>query len=129
MTAAHSVAAQPTVAVLAEVSAERTRQDELWGEQNHPDGTGSRTVAGRLRHAARVWWERRRLCRADNADRMTWRHVLREEVAEALAEHDPALLRAELVQVAATAVCWIEAIDRRTHFDGAPEAPATQEVC
>jgi hypothetical protein len=35
-------------------------------------------------------------------------------VAEALAEDDPTLLRAELIQVAAVAVAWVEAIDRRT---------------
>lgn len=42
-----------------------------------------------------------------------WRHILDEEVAEALAETDPERLRAELVQVAAVAVQWIEALDRR----------------
>lgn len=43
----------------------------------------------------------------------TWRHILQEEVAEAFAELDPAPLREELIQVAAVAVAWIEAIDRR----------------
>ena len=43
----------------------------------------------------------------------TWRHILTEEVWEAFAEKDSARLRAELVQVAAAAVNWIEAIDRR----------------
>jgi hypothetical protein len=44
---------------------------------------------------------------------LDWLHILREEVAEAFAESDPAKLRAELVQVAAVAVNWVEAIDRR----------------
>ncbi|HYF53037.1 MAG TPA: hypothetical protein VEA41_02135 [Salinarimonas sp.] len=44
---------------------------------------------------------------------MTYSQILAEEVAEALAESDPMLLRAELVQVAAVAVQWVEAIDRR----------------
>ena len=36
-----------------------------------------------------------------------------EEVAEAFAEADVRRLRAELVQCAAVAVKWVEAIDRR----------------
>ncbi len=41
------------------------------------------------------------------------RHILLEEVHEALAEDDPTRLRAELLQVAAVAVCWVEAIEQR----------------
>jgi hypothetical protein len=94
------------VPVLREVAAERVRQDAKWGEQNHPDGTDP------------VWAGTANLCR-EKADRyakdgdLTWLHILREEVYEALAETDPAKLRVELVQVAAVAVNWIEAIDRR----------------
>lgn len=44
---------------------------------------------------------------------VTWWHILREEVFEASAEVDPAKLREELIQVAAVAMKWIEAIDRR----------------
>jgi hypothetical protein len=43
----------------------------------------------------------------------TWMHVLIEEVFEALAEEDPAKLRAELVQVAAVCAAWITDIDGR----------------
>jgi hypothetical protein len=42
---------------------------------------------------------------------LTWRHVLLEELAEALAESDPAKLRAELVQVAAMCLRWILDLD------------------
>jgi hypothetical protein len=94
--------------VYAEVAAERAAQDATWGEQNHPDGTGepgSDSVAA----AART------LCQGAAASgHLDWLHILREEVAEAFAESDPAKLRAELVQVAAVATAWIEAIDRRT---------------
>jgi len=94
--------------VLAEVDAERVRQDERWGEQNHPDGTGSRTRATIAELA-------RKACQQAAAEgTVTWRHILAEEVAEAHACADTAALRAELVQVAAVAVNWIEAIDRRT---------------
>jgi hypothetical protein len=95
------------VSVFDEVTAERRRQDDKWGEQNHPDGTGGR---GRRSSASLA----KLACEAAvEAKRLTWRHVLVEEVAEVFAENDQAKLRAELVQVAAVAVAWIEAIDRR----------------
>lgn len=76
--------------VLTEVRQERRNQDATWGEQNHEDG----------------WWMA----------------ILAEEVGEAAQEtlrmhfggkapHD---LREELIQVAAVAVAWVEALDRRT---------------
>jgi hypothetical protein len=96
-----------TKAVLKEVAAERGRQQETWGEQNHPDGTGTTSLRG----AGGLSRER---CDAAFAEgNGTWEHILTEEVYEAFAEQDPAALRAELVQVAAVAVAWIEAIDRR----------------
>jgi hypothetical protein len=102
-------------AVLAAVAAERARQDAQWGEQNHPDGTGARTASwGALVHAETAATDARLRCqRAAKVGDLTWRHILNEEVAEAFAEGDPAKLRAELVQVAAVAAAWIEAIDRR----------------
>ena len=43
---------------------------------------------------------------------VSWRHVLQEEVAEVFAERGGSMLqRAELVQVAAVCLRWIEAID------------------
>lgn len=92
--------------VLADVTVEREAQHDTWGIQQLPDGTGPRwaTVAD----------DARRECeRAAAAGELTWRHVLVEEVAEALAEDDPARLRAELVQVAAVAVQWLQAVDRQ----------------
>ncbi len=91
----------------ADIAAERQRQHAKWGDQsNLPDGTGPQ------------WADdadtARRLCDlAMRGGYVKWRHILREEVAEAFAESDPDRLRAELVQVAAVCVQWIEAIDRR----------------
>ncbi|WP_026931205.1 hypothetical protein [Glycomyces tenuis] len=98
--------------VLGDIAAEQVRQDAKFGEQNHIDGTGDYDEAA---DAAR------RACqRAAKHGYLTWRHVLAEEVAEAFAETDPAKLRAELIQVAAVAATWVEAIDRRTPgLDGA----------
>lgn len=76
-----------------ELALERARQDNKWGEQNCHD--------------------------------FEWVSILTEEVGEAAAEANEAnftsgknrgdftKLRAELVQVAAVSVAWIEAIDRR----------------
>lgn len=93
--------------VLSQVLAERIRQDEKWGEQNHRDGTSV---------ANESWADTARANCQQAADEgvTSWAGILYEEFTEAMAEEDPAALRAELVQVAAVAVAWIEAIDRRT---------------
>lgn len=93
--------------VLQEVLAERIRQDERWGVQNHRDGTGSQEQQ-QASEVARRWSQD-----SFGSGYGTWPDVLAEEVTEANAERDPARLRAELIQVAAVAVNWIEAIDRR----------------
>lgn len=102
---------------LAEVAAERARQDEKWGEQNHPDGTGPDVNWTRHigpAHAVRDTYRELTDYHAHNAEGepLTWLDILREEIGEAFAEDDPRALRAELVQVAAVAVQWVQAIDR-----------------
>jgi len=105
--------------VLEEVSQERVRQDAKWGEQNHPDGTGDDWAMCSGQHIG--WAEEaaddaRRRCQEASTKPWgdTFALILNEEVAEAFAESDPSRLREELLQVAAVAVNWIEAIDRRT---------------
>jgi hypothetical protein len=77
----------PTQAVLVEVAMERRAQDARWGEQNHEDPV--------------------------------WALILGEEFGEACqaalqhSSTDPTDLRAELIQVAAVAVAWVESMDRR----------------
>lgn len=104
----------PTDAVLGEVLRERQGQDAKWGEQNHPDGTGDGDG-----YRQRQVLAAQSICQfnAENGT-VTWLDILREEVAETFAETDPAKLRAELVQVAAVAAAWVEAIDRRTAVQG-----------
>jgi hypothetical protein len=112
-------------AVLARVLAERHRQVERYGLNDEcPDGTGSG-----------VQWLRSAgvnldLCDATEIEAAfreeyekfearhgvpTWMHLVREEVAEAFKESDPARLAEELVQVAALCVSWVEALGRREH--------------
>lgn len=81
----------------------------LYGAVQHhvPDGTGPQWAS--LADQARQECEQ-----AGETGGLSWRHVLFEEVAEALAEADPAKLRRGLVQVAAVAVQWIQAIDHRS---------------
>jgi hypothetical protein len=107
----HFTAAQwlGVVRAIDAVEHERQRQQAKWGEQNHPDGTGldpdgDRELADLARNACN---------QAASEGRCTYRLILEEEVCEAFAESDPAKLRAELVQIAAVAVAWVEAIDRR----------------
>ncbi|MEV6832837.1 hypothetical protein [Amycolatopsis sp. NPDC051102] len=116
MTTTHPIVSQHTAAILARIATERARQDALWGEQNHPDGTGPDVeVAGLSRRAADAAHTARfttEIARAEG--RLTWLHILREEVYEGFAEADAADLVEELIQVAAVAACWAEAIERRT---------------
>ncbi len=111
-----------TESVLQEVLEERHRQEAKWGEQNHPDGTGparmpllATDVNLDLRTGAELARILRTKCNVTHArGDGTWLDILLEEVGEAMAESDPAKLRAELIQVAAVATAWAEAIDRRT---------------
>lgn len=95
-----------TAAVLAEIAAERDRQDARFGEQNHPNGTGG-IQSRQLRDEAQKTCDA-----ATERGTLTWLHISDEEHCEALAESDPVRLRAELVQDAAVKVAWIEALDR-----------------
>ena len=106
-----------------EVERELRRQTRKFGEQNHRDahpalldrdgGASPQRLAEDLEipTASRAKF----ICNAAaRAGHPYWSAILVEEVAEAVAEiGDDAKLRAELVQVAAVAVAWIEAIDRR----------------
>jgi hypothetical protein len=97
----------PLIALMSEVAAEIANQDERWGEQNHPDGTA-------LVEDSDIALKAKALNDFFVAnDDLTWRDILWEEVAEAFAEKDPGPLREELIQVAAVAIQWVAAIDRR----------------
>lgn len=97
----------PMHRILLEVAKERVAQDEKWGQQNHNDGTGAGYHKGDADYQKMV-------NNNNMADgQLTWKGILIEEVWEAFAESDPEKLRAELIQVVAVGVGWIEAIDRR----------------
>ena len=103
----HPINSVEVDALLEEVYAERAAQDARWGEQNHPDGTGTELSVERANDA-------REACNANaRAGVLTWADILEEEYYEALAETDPKKLRTELIQVASVALGWVGAIDRR----------------
>jgi len=116
--------------ILGEIAAERVRQDAKWGEQNHPDVVRAHGALPVARSVVRVCEEHGiphpQLAKfecdcAAQIGQCTWAHILVEEIAEAveaatlaqLGQGPLTALRKELVQVAAVAVSWIEAIDRR----------------
>lgn len=75
-----------TNAVLLEIAAERARQDEQWGEQNHDDFVWGAILGEEIGEINRAMLE----------DRFG----------------DGGNLREELVQAAAVIAAWIECIDR-----------------
>lgn len=114
--------------VLFDIHTERRAQHAKWGRQHLPNGTEDSTLNRSSRDNIRAFvdslpqfgWPREpAFCRLPDGVRvLTWADVLSEEFFEAMAEEDPAKLRAELVQVAAVAVAWIEAIDRKEIVPG-----------
>lgn len=96
-----------TMKVLKEIGDEVTRQEDKWGEQNHPDGTSQEKFEW-MADLAKLNCDR-----LHKEKKVTWAAILFEEFYEALAEGATNALRTELVQVAAVAVSWIKAIDRR----------------
>lgn len=128
-----------TALVLADVVAERKRQDDKWGPDTgasynvDPYAITDRDAAIEPWHAAVFAAHRHGISTeqvAKNAcehafktGRGSWAHILIEEVAESVSaaagyDYEPsavglAALRAELVQVAAVAVKWVEHLDKQ----------------
>jgi hypothetical protein len=101
---------------LLEVGYERLRQELKWGQQNHPDlpPDAPENVLPSTWLYVPTADDARAMCQGAFAQhRGSYAHILLEEVCEAFDDaRDPHKLRAELVQVAAVAVAWIEKIDR-----------------
>ena len=99
-----------TLRVTNQIANERRKQDQKWGEQNHPllPPRDSNTLFIDMANSMKTQNDR------DVAEfgEAFWIGILLEEVWEAFAEEDPAARRAELIQVAAVAACMIEQIDR-----------------
>lgn len=109
-----------TTSVLECVSAERARQYARYGTNaDIEDGTGPETrwlgpytgdSAEQIEKVLRKDYEDYE----EEVGKPTWVHLVREEIAEAFMESDPEKLAAELTQVAALCVSWVEKIEERS---------------
>jgi len=106
--------------ILGEIGFERRCQEEKHGDQSHlPNGTGPGLVVPTTLFGTREYVAEVAKARTDAASEslgngsITFEHILTEEYHEALAESDDVKLRRELIQLAAVAVQWVEAIDKR----------------
>lgn len=92
------------IIALKAVEAEMSRQQELWGFHDHPNGTSNDFIT-HSRHF--------RIACADAFENGngTWADILTEEFYEVLAEEDPQKLKEELIQLAAVAVNWASVIE------------------
>jgi hypothetical protein len=94
------------------VDEERKRQNEKWGEQNHPmlnvPFNREGMIQGQLTYKQLN----------DGGKDCCWFAILLEEVYEAFSETDPAKQREEMVQAAAVAVQIIEYLDREMEARG-----------
>ena len=103
--------------IFEEIRAERQRQDEKFGEQNHPMRGLSfyKQLYGEylqfppdsaLEKTLEAYKER------NGSDKKGWYDILIEEICEAFLETKPEKQREEMIQVAAVAVEIIEYLDR-----------------
>ncbi|MFF9525386.1 hypothetical protein ACF1DV_25905 [Streptomyces achromogenes] len=101
--------------ILDEIRRERAAQDARFGRQDAlPSGTGTAFEPA----AVDIANSYRDACNTAFKEKIgTFRHVFLEEVFEAMAEDDPARLRAELIQAVAVGVKWLEAIDKKAEED------------
>lgn len=109
--------------VLDLVREERIRQVAEYGMNDAQfDGTGPNArwllpftseSAAVIEHTLRQDYEEFKADHGAPDGLPTWLHLVREEVAEAFCEEDPARLAAELVQVAALCVSWVEQLRKR----------------
>lgn len=99
------------------VSDELVAQDDKWGTQDHPDVHEEDPDYDRKVYG--IWADRWKGANAGRVERrsLAWDGILLEEVYEALAESDEGRLYDELIQVAAVAQQWAEAILRRQDRD------------
>ena len=97
--------------IYEQIAAERKRQDEKWGEQNHP--------MLKMPFIAKILEERLKAMRKATEDKelVSWYTILEEEICEAFTETDPVKQREEMVQVAAVAVQIIEYLSRQIEAD------------
>lgn len=111
--------------LLVSIASERARQNERWGEQNHPDIMHSAVVEEMIGESIPLdvlckayGLPTEQLARAacdaaKSIGKLTWSHIAVEELCEVVCAPDDEARVTELVQLAAVCVAWAEAIKRR----------------
>jgi len=113
--------------LLRDILDERQRQIKQWGNQRHPDGTGSDQIIPGTGGVYRGSWEayvRERCQRRDANGTVTWFDILLEEFAEVVACNDQRSLDKELNQLAAVCMAWREDIAQRSSKEPPHADPA-----
>lgn len=104
--------------ILEQILEERVRQDNKWGEQNHPilDQVIINSEAKRMCEEFEIPSENRAkyLCEINHGRGTgTYMHILIEEISEvASSGKDIVKMRQELIQTAAVVIAMIESLDR-----------------
>ena len=116
-----------TQRVFEEILHERYKQEEKWGEQDHPSvdpvltGRNCGASPERLCEEYEIPTEDRAKFLCNNAagkNVITWAHIAVEELSEAISAYDDKTRREELIQLAAVVVEWISCIDRKNIANG-----------
>jgi|SRR6185437_4019678 len=94
--------------VVEDTQTEFARAAVLLGEHDRRDGTGRHDYGTQAEQAA---FSARR---ARGKNKLTWRHLAAELYWATIAESDERVLRERLLRLAALALLWASAIDRRS---------------
>lgn len=107
--------------IFEEIKIERQKQEEKWGEQNHPclDQVLLKRDGGctplRMCDQYEIPSENRAKFLCENSfekGRGTYAHIAIEEMSEVISAFDINKRREELIQLTTVCVAWIEKIDR-----------------
>lgn len=113
---------QHSLIVLNQVLAERHRQYARWGDQAHPPADpvllhregGCHPWLLAQEHEIPTEARAKFLCQtAVDRGKVSWMHILVEELAEVLGATIPTAVRTELIQLAACCVAYVEDLDHR----------------
>jgi hypothetical protein len=108
----------PNPGVMFEVADERRRQDETWGQQDHPSilPTLRRRPVLDVANYYHVLSPKRAIAMTETRRKylkLTWADILVEDLSSAVCASSDGERREELIALAATAIAWVETIDRR----------------
>lgn len=101
-----------------DVALEFGRLSAIHGAHDRPNGTNRHDYGKQAEQAAAA------VRRTRSAGKLTWRRVLAEHYWSALAQSDDGQLRRALISLAAHALLWAAAIDRRPQQAAADPQPS-----